>query len=228
MGSITGLTKERMLAIEAESIVDGSIDSFGHLVLERHDGDTIDAGSVQGPQGIPGPPGPSSIVVCTSTTRPTGTDRFPGLGIYETDTQKVFVWNGAIWGIWGFDGKIVPVPSWHRVGQTGEPVFENGWGNYTLPGNWQYTRFFLSPDDFVSIEGILDGGSDADGTVLFTLPAGYRPTRTVTFVVPCSPSPPVNPGRIDIASDGTVAIRNTDVGTGFEFVSLSGIRFSTH
>lgn len=62
MATVTGLTKARMLAIEAESVVSGTVDDDGHLILTRHDDTTIDAGSVVGPQGVPGPPvSPGSI-----------------------------------------------------------------------------------------------------------------------------------------------------------------------
>lgn len=44
MATVTGLTAERMLEIEAASIVDGHIDGSGHLILETHGGDEIDAG----------------------------------------------------------------------------------------------------------------------------------------------------------------------------------------
>lgn len=37
------------------------------------------------------------IVVCTSTTRPT-TGLYEGLFIYETDTDKVYVYSGTAWG----------------------------------------------------------------------------------------------------------------------------------
>lgn len=67
MATITGLTAARMLEIEAESIVDGTVDGNGHLILTKHDGSTIDAGPVIGPtgpqgqQGTPGVAGVSSI-----------------------------------------------------------------------------------------------------------------------------------------------------------------------
>lgn len=44
MALVTGLTAERMLEIEAASVVSGEIDGDGHLILERHDGTDIDAG----------------------------------------------------------------------------------------------------------------------------------------------------------------------------------------
>lgn len=44
MATITGLTAERMREIEAASIVDGTINASGHLILTRYDGTQIDAG----------------------------------------------------------------------------------------------------------------------------------------------------------------------------------------
>jgi len=51
MGTVQGLTKERMLEIEAASVVDGSVDDGYHLLLVRQDGSIIDAGYVRGPAG---------------------------------------------------------------------------------------------------------------------------------------------------------------------------------
>lgn len=44
MGSVTGLTAARMLAIEASSVVSGAINTSGHLILTTHGGAEIDAG----------------------------------------------------------------------------------------------------------------------------------------------------------------------------------------
>lgn len=57
MASVTGLTASRMKEIEAASVVGGYVDSSGQLVLVNHAGDQIVAGTVEGPQGVPGPPG---------------------------------------------------------------------------------------------------------------------------------------------------------------------------
>lgn len=41
---------------------------------------------------------------CTSSTRPTGTNRFVGRTIQESDTKQILVWDGAAWQyIGGFD-----------------------------------------------------------------------------------------------------------------------------
>ena len=62
MATVTSFTKERILEIEAATVVDGNVDGSGHLILVRHDATTIDAGSVVGPTGDTGPAvGPGSI-----------------------------------------------------------------------------------------------------------------------------------------------------------------------
>lgn len=50
---VDGLTKERMLEIEAASVVDGEVVG-DDLILTRHDGTTINAGNVRGPAGSGG------------------------------------------------------------------------------------------------------------------------------------------------------------------------------
>ena len=52
MAVVDGLTKARMLAIEANSVVDGDINESGNLILTRQNGETIDAGHVVGTPGV--------------------------------------------------------------------------------------------------------------------------------------------------------------------------------
>jgi hypothetical protein len=67
MATITGLTAERMLEIEAASIVDGEIIA-DHLILTKQDGSPIDAGVVTGPPGSTGPTGATGPGVPTGGT----------------------------------------------------------------------------------------------------------------------------------------------------------------
>lgn len=62
MATVTAVTAERTLAIEAASIVDGDVVG-DNLILTRHDGGQINAGSVRGAQGIPGPPSTDLSVI---------------------------------------------------------------------------------------------------------------------------------------------------------------------
>lgn len=59
MASVTVFSALRMLAIEAASIVGGAVNAGGDLILTKHDGGTVNAGHVAGPQGIQGIQGPS-------------------------------------------------------------------------------------------------------------------------------------------------------------------------
>lgn len=62
MGVITGLTAERMLAIEAASVVDGDVVG-DDLFLTKRDGTLINAGNVRGGPGPTGPMGQGLAVV---------------------------------------------------------------------------------------------------------------------------------------------------------------------
>ena len=62
MATVTGLTAERMLEIEAASVVDGDV-LGGNLILTKHDGSQINAGSVVGPTGPQGPVGTDSEIL---------------------------------------------------------------------------------------------------------------------------------------------------------------------
>ena len=82
-----------------------------------------------------------------------------------------------------------------------------GWTNLTLQNAWvwygtiystpQYTK---SADGIVSLKGLIKSGTATSGTVLTTLPVGYRPkSRLLVGVVNNAAY-----GRVDILSDGTV------------------------
>lgn len=62
MATITGLTADRMLEIEAASVVDGDVVG-NDLFLTKHDGTIINAGNVRGPVGPDGPMGHSVAVL---------------------------------------------------------------------------------------------------------------------------------------------------------------------
>jgi microcystin-dependent protein len=58
MATVTGLTAERMLVIENETVVDGDVVA-GELILVTRGGTQINAGQVQGAKGDPGATGPA-------------------------------------------------------------------------------------------------------------------------------------------------------------------------
>ena len=53
-----------------------------------------------------------NVIVCTSSTRPTGTQRYTGRTIFETDTGRLRTWNGSAWvgnGVVGYAALTTPV-----------------------------------------------------------------------------------------------------------------------
>ncbi len=80
MATVTVVTAERTLEIEATSIVSGDVNDAGHLILTRHDGETIDVGAVSGMQ-------------LDNGTVYSKVDAFTYVG----DTDPGAVPNGSVW-----------------------------------------------------------------------------------------------------------------------------------
>jgi hypothetical protein len=67
--------------------------------------------------------------------------------------------------------------TWHYVGATGEPVFQNGWANY-VPTTDQPLRYGVDDYGILHIEGTLvDTTPTTSTTIIFTLPSEFRPSR---------------------------------------------------
>jgi len=97
--SVTGFTAARAQDIEDQAIIGGEVIA-GDLILERNNGGTVNAGPVIGPTG----PAGSGLIICTSGTRPGS----PAEGdmIWETDTNRVYIWPGGSWRwMWSQNGE---------------------------------------------------------------------------------------------------------------------------
>jgi hypothetical protein len=96
--------------------------------------------------------------------------------------------------------KIMQVEDWHEVGDTNEPAFQNSWTNYG--SGYSTAAFMKDPHGMVKLRGIVQSGSS--GTVVFTLPEGYRPGATCTFA-----AVNVNGGghsTVSVATTGAVTV----------------------
>lgn len=124
MATVTGLTAERMLEIEAASVIDGKVVG-GDLILIKHDGTEINAGPVDGPSGPPGPAGPPGVSAIPGEVKLWSGDTLPDLATYG-----MWVWaDGAYYliadhplaaahisDLWNtFGGASDPGPSNFRV-----------------------------------------------------------------------------------------------------------------
>lgn len=124
MATVTGLTAERMLVIEGESVIDGEIVN-GDLILTKHNGLTINAGSVIGPQGIQGPTGPAGGLI------PGEIRMWPSGTLPELASYGKWVWADGT----DYDATIYPIAashiatSWKTFGGAADP----GAGRFRVP-----------------------------------------------------------------------------------------------
>lgn len=78
MATINGLTKERMIETESQTVIDAEL--FGtHLILLQKGGGSIDVGVVKGATGATGPAGPTGPAGTNGTN---GTNGTPGLQVF--------------------------------------------------------------------------------------------------------------------------------------------------
>jgi microcystin-dependent protein len=122
MATVTGLTAARMLAIEGASVVDGDIVG-GHLILTKHDGTTIDAGSVAGPAGPMGPAGFSAI--------PGEIRMWSGATLPNATSYGHWVWaDGAVYASATYPQAAANIAtSWRTFAGASDP----GGGNFRVP-----------------------------------------------------------------------------------------------
>lgn len=115
------------------------------------------------------------------------------------------------------DSVTVPMDSWHLVGAAGQPAFQGTWVSY---GADRAPRFRKYPDGKVKLAGAVKSG--VNGTVVFTLPVGYRPASVLSYVTYFSGGT----GQVTILTDGTVTLANL-TGTGATQAALDEIEFDT-
>lgn len=149
---------------------------------------------------------------------------FIALDELEFDTETVSAMPTGPQGPQGPAGNsaTVPMDTWHIVGALGEPAFQNSWTSYDSGATFQVPRFRKDPLGRVKLSGQIKGG--ANGTVAFTLPTGYWPTKTVRFNPRGSTATSTAYAQVNIAANGQVTIWG-DITT--SLVGLDGIEFDT-
>lgn len=107
-------------------------------------------------------------------------------------------------------------PSFRKIGDAGQPAFENSWVNFA--GGWGDAAFWRDPFGVVHLRGLIKAGTV--GQSAFTLPPGFRPAVNETFATISNGAV----GRVDVTTDGKVAPMSPSNNT---YVSLSGLTFRT-
>jgi hypothetical protein len=92
----------------------------------------------------------------------------------------------------------ITMDSWHLVGGSGEPAFQNSWVNNASPATYPVAAFRKDPTGRVALRGLVNGGTT--GVAMFTLPVDYRPSRALFFPTDANGAY----ARITVNADGTV------------------------
>jgi hypothetical protein len=105
---------------------------------------------------------------------------------------------------------------WHEIGDAGEPAFQNSWVNFG--SGFETAGYWKQSDGWVRLKGVIKNGTTGSLVIVFSLPTGYRPPRSMYFTTQ--------------STDGTAAIRVDQAGEvriittpGNTYVSLCGITF---
>lgn len=124
---------------------------------------------------------------------------YPGFRVRQTDTLTNYEWNGTSWVLLSI---LTSDVNWINVGSGGTaPAFQNGWLNYG--SGFAPARFMKLPDGMVVMQGLVQSGTV--GSIIFTLPVGYRPAYTLLSATETSPN---SNGRLDILSTGAVSMQS--------------------
>lgn len=102
------------------------------------------------------------------------------------------------------------------------------WTNATLLNSWvafgtpfdDLAGFYKDPLGRVHLRGVIKSGAIVNGTVLFTLPAGYRPTGQKVFGVSHHAG---TSARLDVTTTGNVQLGQA--ASGNAYLSLDGVSF---
>lgn len=125
--------------------------------------------------------------------------------------------NSTTWFNWLEElAKIISPSSWHELGASGEPTLKNSW---TITTNYHFGFRNLYSINSIHIHGRLTPGTETNGTLIFTLPIGFRPLNALSYLVVTDVTGAAG-ARFNIATDGQVTIQGADTGGTFYDVNI--------
>jgi type II secretory pathway pseudopilin PulG len=163
---------------------------------------------------------------------PAGYDEYGGIGIYTSfgsgSVSNAFQVSSGVMQARGqgvnWMGENVIYPSTTSGAAFVSVAPQAGWTNYG--GAYATAKYSKTSDGLVVLQGLIVPTTVTQNTVLFTLPAGYRPAKQMLFGVADSGAGTYagqEVARIDVETNGQVSIIfNVTSGT---WLSLEGINF---
>lgn len=163
-------------------------------------------------------PGGFYHAVLGSVTGQPSPNGFVQVTRHETDFSAMW-YDLASHNIYRLYGSAAAVNGWTLISGTPvtfAPTLLSGWVNYG--DGFAAAGYHKGPDNRVHLQGLIKSGTVADGTVIFTLPEGFRPLQKEIFIVFISGG---GFGRVDVNDNGSVVAKIVNA----TYTSLSGISF---
>jgi hypothetical protein len=125
--------------------------------------------------------------------------------VFNSDQQYNFDIDGVT--ALEIDANGIVQEPWQNV------TLQNGWVNYGT--GYAAPQFYKDKEGVIHVKGLIQNGTTAQGTVLFNLPAGYRPSerRIVQTLTGGTGTPYGVASRIDILPNGDVIIQHSNIVT---------------
>lgn len=142
--------------------------------------------------------------------------RASAVGTMQINNDKTIRYRGT-----GGNGYWSPQAMYYPSGTTtwSTPALAASWVKYSTTPGYNTAQYTKNADGVVSLRGLIKSGTATSGTVIFTLPAGYRPS---TNIICSQVSSPDSFARVDISSVGQVILRE---GVSNGWLSLAGCDF---
>lgn len=110
---------------------------------------------------------------------------------YQLDNDSYYWYSGSAWVSFGLEDT-----GWAT------PTLQNGWSSI---GSGYVAARYRRLNGIVYVQGTISGGTTTDGTVLFNLPAGFRPSASAQYPVAAGSSSGTM--RVEVQSSGNVVLR---------------------
>jgi hypothetical protein len=127
----------------------------------------------------------------------------------------------------GANSATVQTAQWGNTPLPQTVVLVNNWVNFA--NGYASASYYKDSNNVVFLEGLIANGTALNGTTLFTLPVGYRPSAQLIFSVSCSGTTATNgyaSSRVDVFSSGAVTLATVGVNASpAGWLNLSEIKF---
>ena len=185
--------------------------------------------------------GPGHAVLGTSTTNrlyfntPAATNNMTIYG-NSSNGRIYFGSPGTVEPGFSFLGSNVEIVNSLTVYGTENSIAQEPWTAVTFAADWEdYSTstyeecsYFKDSMGFVHLRGLAECSDPfAGGDTIFTLPAGYRPSRQGIYNVRSNDGDGVTTCRVNVNTNGTVEATDDFDPVAGAWVSLSGILFDT-